>query len=160
MAEEKTSTNTKRIDAENEEEVTDSVGGSLESGQDERDFDRVPTERSRYRVVSPTLLGRIGELILPLVRRIANKTGIRHTNFRSGYRIARGGLPAMDPKDYVYRYNNDPSTDELVSDYEGKLEVPSAGDTIQRLGKKWRVTKVFPDYRRAVLLYLIDLTDE
>ena len=66
----------------------------------------------------------------------------------------------MDPKDFVYRYNNDPSTDELESDYEGTEETPSVGDTIQRRGKKWRVTKVFQDFRRAVLLYRIELSDE
>ena len=45
-------------------------------------------------------------------------------------------------KQIVYRYNGDPSSEEVVVDSLGEMAVPSQGGVIERKGKRWKVLAV------------------
>jgi hypothetical protein len=66
----------------------------------------------------------------------------------------------------VYRYNGDPSNDEVVSDRKGELPFCWVGEMLKRNGKQWRVAVIRNDLdvvgssSRAVLIHRVFLTDK
>lgn len=46
---------------------------------------------------------------------------------------------AVDPKQFVYRYNGDVSSEEIEVDSGGELPIPRAGEFVIRNGKQWRI---------------------
>lgn len=48
----------------------------------------------------------------------------------------------MNSRQFVYRYDGDPKTDEVVPDLEGQVPVPQKGNVIKRKGKTWKVVDV------------------
>lgn len=46
------------------------------------------------------------------------------------------------PKQIVYRYNGDASTDEVEVDVDGDQEVPQKDSIITRRGSRWKVVAV------------------
>jgi len=68
----------------------------------------------------------------------------------------------MDPtkrKQIVYRYNADPSTDEIVEDLEGEITVPEKGGFIKRTEKQWKVVNVFKTFDKGTPVHTVFLTD-
>ena len=45
-------------------------------------------------------------------------------------------------KQIVFRYNNDPSTEEIDLDMDDEKSLPERGSFITRKGKRWKVTQV------------------
>ena len=68
----------------------------------------------------------------------------------------------MDPtkiKQIVYRYNADPSTDEIVQYLEGEITVPEKGGLIKRTQKQWKVVNVFKTFGKGIPIHTVFLTD-
>ena len=62
-------------------------------------------------------------------------------------------------KQIVYRYNADPSTDEIVEDLEGEITVPEKGGLIKRTEKQWKVVNVFKTLGKGIPIHTVFLTD-
>ena len=45
-------------------------------------------------------------------------------------------------KRIVFRYNGDPSTEEIDLDMDGDKSVPQQGSFVERKGERWRVVQV------------------
>ena len=45
-------------------------------------------------------------------------------------------------KQIVYRYNGDPTTEEIDLDMDGDKSVPEQGSFIERKGERWKVFQV------------------
>ena len=45
-------------------------------------------------------------------------------------------------KQIVFRYNGDPSTEEIDLDMDGDKSVPEQGSFIERKGERWKVVQV------------------
>lgn len=45
-------------------------------------------------------------------------------------------------KQIVFRYNNDPSTEEIDLDMDDNKSVPEQGSFIERRGEQWKVVQV------------------
>ena len=45
-------------------------------------------------------------------------------------------------KQIVFRYNGDPSTEEIDLDMDGDKSVPEQGSFVERKGERWRVAQV------------------
>jgi hypothetical protein len=45
-------------------------------------------------------------------------------------------------KQIVFRYNNDPSSEEIDLDMDGNKSVPEQGSFIERRGEQWKVVQV------------------
>jgi hypothetical protein len=48
-------------------------------------------------------------------------------------------MAAGDAKQFVYRYNGDPHSEEVEVDIEGVIPIPRAGEFVIRKGKQWRI---------------------
>jgi hypothetical protein len=46
------------------------------------------------------------------------------------------------PCQYVFRYNGDENTQDVVPDLDGVMAMPVKGQIIQRKGKQWKVVQV------------------
>jgi hypothetical protein len=46
------------------------------------------------------------------------------------------------PCQYVFRYNGDQNTQDVVPDLDGTMPMPVRGEIIQRKGKPWKVVHV------------------
>ena len=42
----------------------------------------------------------------------------------------------------IYRYNDDPATEEIDLDMDNEKAVPEEGSSIERKGERWRVVKI------------------
>ena len=62
-------------------------------------------------------------------------------------------------KQIVYRYNANPSTDEIVEDLEGEIIVPEKGGLIKRTEKQWKVVNVFKTFGKGIPIHTVFLTD-
>lgn len=47
-----------------------------------------------------------------------------------------------EPCQYVFRYNGDEKSDEVVPDLHGEMEMPAKGQILVRRGKQWKVVMV------------------
>ena len=45
-------------------------------------------------------------------------------------------------KQIVFRYNGDPSTEEIDLDMDGDKSVPKQGSFVERKGERWKVVQV------------------
>ena len=45
-------------------------------------------------------------------------------------------------KQIIYRYNDDPTTEEIDLDMDDEKAVPKEGSSIERKGERWRVVKI------------------
>jgi hypothetical protein len=45
-------------------------------------------------------------------------------------------------KQIVFRYNDDPSTEEIDLDMDGEKSTPEPGSIVERKGKRWKVVEV------------------
>jgi hypothetical protein len=45
-------------------------------------------------------------------------------------------------KQIVFRYNGDPSTEEIDLDMDGDKSVPKQGSFVERKGERWKVVEV------------------
>jgi hypothetical protein len=68
-------------------------------------------------------------------------------------------------KQMIYRYNGDPSSDEVVSDRTGRMPLCWVGEMLRRNGKEWLVACIRYDLdmvrsARAVPIHRIFLTDK
>jgi hypothetical protein len=48
-------------------------------------------------------------------------------------------------RQFVFRYNGDPTSDEVVPDLDAEVPIPEAGNRIERSGKNWRVVHIIKD---------------
>lgn len=48
-------------------------------------------------------------------------------------------MKAKSPKQFVYRYNGDPDSEESLMDAQGSILIPKAAETVIRKGKEWKV---------------------
>jgi hypothetical protein len=48
----------------------------------------------------------------------------------------------MRAKQIVFRYNGDPTTEEIDLDMDGDKSVPEQGSFVERKGEKWKVVQV------------------
>jgi hypothetical protein len=48
-------------------------------------------------------------------------------------------MEVLGPKEFVYRYNGEPDSQESLIDNEGTLPIPSADEVIMRKGREWKV---------------------
>jgi len=46
------------------------------------------------------------------------------------------------PCQYVFRYNGDEKSDEVVPDLQGEMDMPVKGQILVRRGKQWKVVMV------------------
>lgn len=65
----------------------------------------------------------------------------------------------------IYRYNGDPSNDEVVSDRKGELPLCWVGEILRRNGKQWQVSIIRNDLDmvgsgRSVPIHRVFLTDK
>jgi hypothetical protein len=51
----------------------------------------------------------------------------------------------MSGRQFLYRYESDPSTDEKELDLLAETDIPEVGQTLMRKGTYWRVAKVDSD---------------
>jgi len=64
----------------------------------------------------------------------------------------------MKVKQFVYRYEGDPKTDEVVQDLEGDTPVPQKGAVIPRKGTTWTVVEVLTSHNPpAIPVYRVFL---
>ena len=75
-----------------------------------------------------------------------------------GTRLSRG-------KQTIYRYNGNPSNDEVVFDRKGELPLCWVGEKLKRNGKQWQVSVVRNDLDmvgtgRSVPVHRVFLTDK
>ena len=45
-------------------------------------------------------------------------------------------------RQFVYRYEGDPKSEEEVADLDGEIQIPKKDDVIERSGKNWKVVHV------------------
>jgi hypothetical protein len=66
------------------------------------------------------------------------------------------------PKEFVFRYNRDSATDEVVQDLDGELPVPRKDEFIVRNGVRWKVLHVSIEHAvpRTVAVYRVFVTDQ
>jgi hypothetical protein len=48
-------------------------------------------------------------------------------------------------KQIVFRYNGDPTTEEIDLDMDGDKSVPEQGSVIERRGERWKVVQVITE---------------
>jgi len=48
-------------------------------------------------------------------------------------------------RQFVYRYDGNANSDEVVEDFDGEVLVPEKGQVIPRNGKNWRVVEVLTE---------------
>jgi hypothetical protein len=69
----------------------------------------------------------------------------------------------MEACQYVYRYNGDDKTKEVVEDLRGEIAMPVRGQIIQRNGKSWKVVQVSTERvltpNPPIPIHTISLTD-
>lgn len=66
-----------------------------------------------------------------------------HPPHTRGRQLANGRLESVEtPKQIVYRYNGDSSTDEVEMDILGNEEVPLKNSLVSRKGRTWTVVHV------------------
>jgi hypothetical protein len=67
-------------------------------------------------------------------------------------------------KQIVFRYNNDPATEEIDLDMDGEKSTPELGSFVERKGKRWKVIQVKIETNAAepfeVPIHRIFLADE
>jgi hypothetical protein len=67
-------------------------------------------------------------------------------------------------KQIVYRYNGDPTTEEIDLDMDGEKSVPEQGSFIDRKGERWKVVQVNVETSMAepfeVPIYRVSLTNK
>jgi hypothetical protein len=67
-----------------------------------------------------------------------------------------------DAKQFVYRYNGDPDSEEVEVDHEGLIPIPRSGEFMIRQGKQWRIVHKLieppepPDGLPIVRIFLTD----
>jgi hypothetical protein len=61
----------------------------------------------------------------------------------------RGKKVKKQARQFVFRYNGDPTSDEVVPDLEAEVPIPEAGNTVERNGKNWRVVHIIKDLSAA-----------
>jgi hypothetical protein len=49
------------------------------------------------------------------------------------------------PRQFIYRYDGDAKSDEVVPDLEGEIPVPEKNHVMKRKGKKWTVVHVITE---------------
>jgi hypothetical protein len=68
------------------------------------------------------------------------------------------------PCQYVFRYNGDQNTQEVVPDLDGAMAVPIKGQIISRKGKQWKVFQVSTQQEisphPAIPVHTVSLTDD
>jgi hypothetical protein len=52
---------------------------------------------------------------------------------------AEGKKVNRQARQFVFRYNGDESSEEVVEDFDAEIPIPENGDTIERHGKNWKV---------------------
>jgi len=68
----------------------------------------------------------------------------------------------MNAKQVVYRYNGDPTSEEVEMDVDGNVPVPNRDTFLLRKGKRWKVVHVTEESvlsKGAVPVLRIFLTD-
>jgi hypothetical protein len=45
-------------------------------------------------------------------------------------------------RQFVFRYNGDEASDEVVPDFDAEISIPEAGTIIERHGKKWKAVHI------------------
>ena len=67
-------------------------------------------------------------------------------------------------KQIVFRYNDDPTTEENDLDMDGDKSVPEQGTLIERRGERWKVAQVSMETSMAepfaVPIYRVSLTNK
>jgi hypothetical protein len=67
-------------------------------------------------------------------------------------------------KQIVFRYNDDPTTEEIDLDMDGEKSAPEQGSVIKRKGERWKVVEVKVEINAAepfeVPIHRVFLTNE
>ena len=67
-------------------------------------------------------------------------------------------------KQIIFRYNDDPATEEIDLDMDGEKSTPEPGSLINRKGERWRVLRATVETNAAepfeVPIYRVFLTKE
>jgi hypothetical protein len=67
------------------------------------------------------------------------------------------------PKQIVYRFDGDATTDEAEADLQGEEPIPQKDDVIQRMGRDWKVVSVTLEQSigetKALPVYRVFLSD-
>jgi hypothetical protein len=64
-----------------------------------------------------------------------------------------------EPKTFVFRYDDDVSTDEEQTDLSGSVPIPKVHDLLYRNGRTWMVTQVKAGYGKAIPVIHVFLAD-
>lgn len=52
-------------------------------------------------------------------------------------------------RQFVFRYNGDAASDEVVEDFDAEIPIPEAGNIIERHKKKWKVIQTIKELSGA-----------
>jgi hypothetical protein len=65
-------------------------------------------------------------------------------------------------RQYVFRYNGDASSEEVVPDLDAEIPVPNNMDVIERHGKKWKVVHMIKELSGvgAITVIRVFLSDQ